>query len=128
MKIFEDVYDWLANEFTMAGQSERLTDVRLSETLPPHVSVNCRRCGAILSSVPCIECLCEEELLVNDDSAIDLCDDYSVLENDAMGYSMQPLLTPMRPTDALPGTPEKIQVMKERVDNDCSPFHPRDKR
>ena len=73
------------------------------------VTVRCR-CGALCCGVPCGACA---RLGVNEP-------DNPTNEPD------EPLVTPSEPTQAKPGSPEKIEVMRQRVERGESPFHPDD--
>lgn len=73
-----------------------------------NVSFRCI-CGALLCWVPCMKCCCRE------------------------GWDFDPdedreMPVPAKPTEALPGTREKIKVMRQRVARGESPFHPLDQR
>lgn len=55
----------------------------------------------------------------------------SIEEDIAVGdelYCAEPPCDPFAPTEARPGTSEKIDVMRERVRRGQSPFHPDDAR
>lgn len=49
-----------------------------------------------------------------------------VMEVRTLGYSMRQL--PPNPTNALPGTEEKIEVMRKRAEAEHYIFHPEDAR
>lgn len=85
------------------------------EGMPPHASaqlpdektVRCRRCGATVNRVPCPSCWMSDA--GDEEEELDL-----------------PMSAPSAPTHYLPGTQEKIEVMRLRVSRWECPFHAKD--
>lgn len=113
--ILADIYTWLEDE-DLASQKDRVTDVRLSETIPTRhdLRVVCKRCGAKLTCVPCIECLFEggTKKVIRQNYPTDA----------RKGHRRKP----PSPTQAEPGSLEKQEVMRRRVAAGFDPHHPLD--
>ncbi len=73
----------------------------------------CKTCNATLGSLPCVHCW----------SGIE--DDPSVGDMDQTPYEQK--LRTGRPTQHLPGTPEKVEVLRQRVERGYHLWHPKDR-
>lgn len=58
-------------------------------------------------------------------SALSVMSNHAVDEDGEIDYT-EPPREPLEPTDAIPGTPEKIKVMRQRVSRGEMPHHPLD--
>lgn len=83
--------------------------------LPQGVTLRCRKCRAKLTAVPCATC--------GRRPLLDQRPEYPGRVR--MG---KPLREPAEPTEASPGSLEKIRVMRERLERGESCFHPGDPR
>lgn len=72
----------------------------------PHPNlVRCKRCGAMVFMIPCVRCGCSS---------------WRPDEDAWLGVKPK---EPEHPTSCSPGSPEKIEVMRQRVSRGESPFH-----
>jgi hypothetical protein len=86
--------------------------------LPEGRTVHCAACGCYLTVVPCVKCTsCE----VQDETLVKV---FGQFERRTPGKKHK---TP-RPTDAYPGTPEKIQVLRERLERGEALFSKKDRQ
>jgi hypothetical protein len=88
--------------------------IQFAQELPENVSVRCHGCGANLASLPCQICgrrlLCER-----------------TADRSPHNRSGRPIREPKEPTDATPGSSEKIEIMRQRVARGEGPTHPDDR-
>lgn len=101
-----------------------------SGVLPNGASVRCETCGSKCSSVPCIRCS-KPLLAVNGE----LSSGYELNASGEMDLmplledsDERPLIEPLEATEARPGTLEKLEVMRMRMERGESCFHPDDPR
>lgn len=89
--------------------------------LPNNRSVRCSKCRGLVRLVPCVACtdpsLVDERIIQGSGALMDL-------DSEEDSEELPP---PKWPTDALPGSPEKIEVMRARVALGFSPFHSDDR-
>lgn len=113
----EHILTWLRRYPQMASQEQRITDTRLSDWLPPGSRVYCKRCGRQMTMTPCVDCLLNGH-------PKDLEDDFQ--DTWHLQWRLHEERVAPEATTAMPGTPEKLEVMSWRLLNGYSAFHPND--
>jgi hypothetical protein len=97
--------------------------------MPQGSSIRCEQCGGSCNSVPCVKC---SKVTYNRNgelsSGYELDFRGRLLVIDPDDKDDQPLAEPAEPTAALPGTAEKIAVMRARLERGESCFHDSDPR
>jgi hypothetical protein len=88
--------------------------------LPEGCRAHCDQCGADLSSVPCVKC---GRVTYSIDGSLSdgIARDAKVIDSDEAVF-----VDAVEATTAKPGTPEKIAVMRARIERGEGPFHPDD--
>lgn len=89
-----------------------------SAPLPEGKSVLCPECGGIINSAPCVACVPGH---ITDDELAP--DEYAQIQPVAED---KPFLMPKQKTYFRPGTQEKIEIMRQRIERGESAFHPKD--
>ena len=79
--------------------------------LPFPNTVRCPGCGSLVNVVPCVSCINEK------------CREDAQERDDFDDWRPRPASIP---TEARPGTMEKIEVMRRRIEQGEAPFHPED--
>lgn len=76
------------------------------------LSIKCRKCGMDLVGLPCVRCW----------NGMD--DDPHITKN--RHVEAEPVLTVPEPTDAIPGSREKVEILRQRCLNNQELWHPDD--
>ena len=97
--------------------------------LPQGSSIRCENCGGLCNSVPCVKC---SKTTYNRNGELSSGYEYDfrgkLLVIDPDDKDDVPLTDPAESTEALPGTVEKIAVMRARIEQGESCFHEDDPR
>jgi hypothetical protein len=80
---------------------------------PTGCSIRCPSCKKFVTKAPCVTCALKEH-------------GWTPLP-DELGWN-KPMLPPSVPTQARPGSAEKIEIMRQRVERGEAPCHPLDAR
>jgi hypothetical protein len=97
--------------------------------LPQGSSIRCEQCGGACNSVPCVKC---SKPKFNRNGELSSGYEYDFRGNllviDPDDKDDKPLLAPPEAAEALPGTAEKIAIMRARLERGESCFHEDDPR